>query len=446
MTISGDIHFGLDLWSFIISLLAALTVYITRGYDKKLAVRLILLLCAVAFFNMFEGLYYYWKDIVLHDDGSVERLSVFMIIVIAYLITILADIYIERILIRYAGVWHKQISVAVHIICTFGIILMILSRFFGFFYGFDELNNFVYYNNYYWIKVISLVASALILCKVLLSARYMNKVDLIVLSCVIIIPMISAIVQMIIPGYNLTNTVDTVLVMQLFFAYEIHYATFMANKEKTMHEEKIKLLNEKLALTDKRMALYDRQIRPHFMFNSLTAIRALCSEEESEAADAIDDLAGFLRSSMDLLNAKGCITLEKELSTVRNYLKLEKRRFGDKVKVETDIREREYMVPAFTIQILVENSIRHGIRKKLDGRGTICLRTYLEGDNHIIEVEDDGVGFNEKEFDYDSEEHVGLSNVKKRLDLMCNGELEIKSNPGEGTKARVIIPVINGGV
>ena len=125
----------------------------------------------------------------------------------------------------------------------------------------------------------------------------------------------------------------------------------------------------------------------------------------------------------------------------------------------------DYTVPPFTIQILVENAIRHGIREKSDGQGNLWLKSYSKKDYHIIEVVDDGVGFNTDMLDeyaisYDREDdiihigeighdlkednkrqmHIGINNLQKRLKLMCDGTLEFLSTPGVGTRAIVKIP------
>ncbi|MBE6601543.1 MAG: sensor histidine kinase, partial [Ruminococcaceae bacterium] len=92
-----------------------------------------------------------------------------------------------------------------------------------------------------------------------------------------------------------------------------------------------------------------------------------------------------------------------------------------------------------TVQPLVENAIKHGITKKAEG-GTIKICTYEEDTNYIIEIIDDGVGF-----DTDAtERHVGLQNVRSRIAAMCKGELSIKSTIGVGTRVRIEIPKKKG--
>ena len=134
---------------------------------------------------------------------------------------------------------------------------------------------------------------------------------------------------------------------------------------------------------------------------------------------------------------------------VTDYLSVEKRRFGDQLKVINELQDDDFMIPPFTIQSLVENAIRHGIRERDDGRGTLTLRSYLGNDVHIVEVIDDGVGFDAERVmneellpDADGRRHTGLSHLKKRLAYMCDATIEIQSTIGAGSSVRVSIPVV----
>ena len=231
-----------------------------------------------------------------------------------------------------------------------------------------------------------------------------------------------------------------------------------------------------------RIHTYESQIQPHFIYNSLTAIRSQLPPD-SEAMETLNHFAGFLRGTIDVMNEGECISFTRELKTVEHYLYLEKTRFGDKLTVKKDIRDDDFDLPAFTLQLLVENAIRHGIREKLDGRGTVTIATYKTKDAHIVEVKDDGVGFDtsilemnlssaemlqremdEKAIDSDrnvksagvsesyqteaglgtgdgTHQSVGLINLNQRLKLMCGGTLVIESIIGQGTEAWVRIPM-----
>ena len=205
--------------------------------------------------------------------------------------------------------------------------------------------------------------------------------------------------------------------------------------------------HEKDLMARQRIKTMISQIQPHFIYNSLSVIGSYLDEPDV-AEEALEHFAGFLRGNIDLLNVEECISVQKELDTVDNYLYLVRKRFGGKIIVEKDISDTDFSLPPFTIQSLVENAITHGIRKNRGGAGTLLLKTYNTKDVHIIEVEDDGTGFDvlslNEEYEAGKENgfHIGLSNVKERLWVMSHGTLSVESEKGKGTKVKVCIPKI----
>ena len=184
------------------------------------------------------------------------------------------------------------------------------------------------------------------------------------------------------------------------------------------------------------------QIKPHFIYNCLTLIRSLLDEPE-KAEEALNHFAGFLRGSVDMLEETVCISASREIQTVDDYLYLQKQRFGDSLRVVTDYRDTGFFLPPFTLQVLVENAVIHGIRNTAGGSGTVVIRSYEADGFHVIEVEDDGNGLPpeiRQEREQKEQTHVGLKNIERRLDLMCHGTLTIQNKTGQGTIATVRIP------
>lgn len=184
------------------------------------------------------------------------------------------------------------------------------------------------------------------------------------------------------------------------------------------------------------------QIKPHFIYNCLTLIRSLLNEPE-KAEEALNHFAGFLRGSVDMLEETVCISASREIQTVDDYLYLQKQRFGDSLRVVTDYRDTGFFLPPFTLQVLVENAVIHGIRNTAGGSGTVVIRSYEADGFHVIEVEDDGNGLPpeiRQEREQKEQTHVGLKNIERRLDLMCHGTLTIQNKTGQGTIATIRIP------
>lgn len=178
------------------------------------------------------------------------------------------------------------------------------------------------------------------------------------------------------------------------------------------------------------------QIQPHFIYNTLFSIQAIEGNPE-ETKQAINEFAGFIRGNLAALDGKDLIPFAEEIAYVRDYVSLQKRRFADKFDVTYEIQDEDFSLPPLTVQILVENSIKHGIlvRKQF---GSIVIRSYRNGKNHVIVVEDDGVGF-DTEILKDSK-RVGLKAVKNRLEYQLGATLDVESEPGKGTKVTINIP------
>jgi len=158
------------------------------------------------------------------------------------------------------------------------------------------------------------------------------------------------------------------------------------------------------------------------------------------------DLSGYLRHSFDFRNLKKYISFDEELDFIKAYVRIEQARFRDKLEVEYEVdHAEELQIPPLILQPLVENAIRHGLRKS-DEAGRIVLRVKNQESNYIIEVEDDGAGMTSEQIDRILSEGgttgsgVGLVNIRKRLKVLYGTQLMIESNVGKGTKITLILP------
>ncbi len=187
------------------------------------------------------------------------------------------------------------------------------------------------------------------------------------------------------------------------------------------------------------------QIRPHFVYNTLSSIAILCDIDPKTAKEAAITFAKYLRANMDALKQKAPVPFEIELEHLKNYLYIEKLRFADALNIEYDIRTTDFELPILSIQPLVENAVKHGVGMKKYG-GTVKVSAMETDSAYEVVVSDDGVGFDmeearkKQETKSDGRSHVGMENTKKRLKEMCGADIVIESRVGEGTTARVIIP------
>lgn len=183
------------------------------------------------------------------------------------------------------------------------------------------------------------------------------------------------------------------------------------------------------------------QIRSHFVFNILNAISGMCKYDPEMADDTIVRFARYLRNNIDIMENDRNIPFRTDLAQLEDYVALEQVRFGDKIEFYADIETEDFMIPPLILQPVVENAIKHGVSKKMTN-GTIILRTRKVGENIILTVEDDGVGFRPEELD--KEQSVGIRNIRFRLQHLVNGTLTVESEVGKGTVVTISIPQ-NGG-
>lgn len=202
------------------------------------------------------------------------------------------------------------------------------------------------------------------------------------------------------------------------------------------------------------------QINPHFLYNTLSTIISYCYTDGQKAGDLLNSFSEYLRRSFDFDSSEKTALLLDELDFVEAYVKIQKARFGESLKVEMNV-DPEVMamgVPAFTIQPLVENAIRHGVMKKVDGG---IVRVSIEKKDGIlrVEVSDDGAGMHQSVLRriFHSEDNegikdpadakkdkrmgVGLYNIQRRLQEDFGCSLQIESEPMKGTRIFYELPI-----
>lgn len=195
-------------------------------------------------------------------------------------------------------------------------------------------------------------------------------------------------------------------------------------------EAEQKILQAKL--NESRIAMMMSQIQPHFIYNSLGVIEELCHEEPKKAEMAIGTLAEFLKGNMAVSMSDKIISFRDELNHTKKYLEIEYLRFEEQLSVVYDIQVDGFYIPALTLQPIVENAVRHGVRKNEEG-GTVKISSRENEEYFEILVEDDGPGFQKRDENEQEGTHIGIKNVKERLVRMCNGELEVISEQGKGS-------------
>ncbi|MBS1741441.1 MAG: histidine kinase [Bacteroidetes bacterium] len=179
-------------------------------------------------------------------------------------------------------------------------------------------------------------------------------------------------------------------------------------------------------------------INPHFIFNAHNSIRALVDENPQRARQAITELSNILRSSMQAEKLE-TVPLQQELNIVKDYLALEHMRFEDRLKIEMSIDENtlEQSIPPMMLQTLVENAIKHGISKTIDG-GTIKIVSVNKNGFHELTVQNSG-SLN----GYSSHTGFGITSTHDRLNLLFQGKANFQIHEIEGgmVESKIIMPL-----
>ncbi|MDP5275282.1 hybrid sensor histidine kinase/response regulator [Chengkuizengella axinellae] len=193
------------------------------------------------------------------------------------------------------------------------------------------------------------------------------------------------------------------------------------------------------------MAFLQSQIKPHFLFNVLNTIVSLSYTDMDKSRDVTMHLSKFLREGFDFSNTKNLVPFEKELSLVKSFVEIEQSRYQGKINMQYELGENvDFMIPPLIVQPLIENSIRHGILKK-STEGMIQLKVEVYKNEIVIEVSDNGIGMSEEKIKHllnleTVGSHVGIQNIHQRIKMLFGTELQIESEPNQGTKVAITIP------
>ncbi|MEZ5034021.1 MAG: histidine kinase [Chitinophagaceae bacterium] len=230
------------------------------------------------------------------------------------------------------------------------------------------------------------------------------------------------------------STFDNGLFILPWLLIYYFYHFFQKSRRQQMDTLRLEALIKELELKTIKA-----HINPHFIFNSLNSIRALVDENPNRARRAVTELSNILRSSMQSEKME-TVPFEKELSIVKDYLALENMRFEDRLRVsyEIDPKSVYHPVPPMMLQTLVENAIKHGISKQVNG-GLIKVVSEFKDGFHELTVQNTGRLKNEiQEFGF------GLSSTNNRLSLLYGekASFRIQQVNGSMVEAKVKIPIV----
>lgn len=217
-----------------------------------------------------------------------------------------------------------------------------------------------------------------------------------------------------------------------------------------LHREEIEKVEMEKQLSGARLELLKSQINPHFLFNTLNMIACMAKLEEAVTTERMISSMGSL-FRYNLKTSEQIVTLARELKVVQDYMYIQQMRFGSRILYSCDLKvdAEQAMIPAFTLQPVVENAMVHGLSKKEQG-GRVHVRIWEQGKRLVISVADTGLGMSEERLAEVTEAMkerrtsrigIGLGNIYKRIHMMYKqGEFRIASIEGRGTVIQMFIP------
>jgi hypothetical protein len=237
------------------------------------------------------------------------------------------------------------------------------------------------------------------------------------------------------PGHQIRNFVDAYLAVDVLIYFAVVGGYYGLAFYRRYREQELAAAQLEARMHEARLQALRMELNPHFLFNALNSVSGLVRRGENEdAVGVLARLGDLLRLTLD---RPSVAPLAQELDFLRQYLAIERIRFGDRLTVveEVDPAVLDVPVPALILQPLVENAVRHGIAR-IPGPGRIVLRAERVTNGLLLSVRDTGAGF---PAGGTSREGIGLSNTRARLAQLYGDRAELRVSGGNGGGAEVTV-------
>ena len=433
MSTSLQVFIALELWGSIFVILLAICIYFVgnrRIDEERWMLRLLLatgvLLSSDAFTWIFDK---------ATGTGAYDALIIsnFLVYVMGY--------EILRLFTRYVTclTGPGPMETAVYVISYVGMLLTFINLFTHFMYYIDASNA---YHRTAWFVIsqgLGLAGTVCLGIHIFTRRQTLANLRALVLITYIVLPSLAMVIQSFYYGIPLLNIAISAALFLNLTVMLLYQRRRISEQAQELIASERKLIEERERVNDMKIRLVLSQVKPHFLFNALNAIYYLIEKSPMQAQAAIDSFSDYLRGNMEALEHTALIPLTQEMKHVKSYLRLEEMRFQDELEVIYDIKALNFDVPALSVEPIVENAVKHGISQNENG-GYVKISTDETEGGYVIRVEDNGSGFIVEDIGMDGRLHVGIANVRTRLESMVKGTLTIESEIGKGTRVTIFIP------
>ena len=328
---------------------------------------------------------------------------------------ITAQLIVRNSPVKPVKLTRNPVFLAVILLWTAFVAMLITAQFTTFIYSFSPDNSYHIGPLYFLLIIPPALTLIISLVTVIAWWKHFSSNQRKTYALALAVPLIGILVQHIFEGVH-TITLGTVISTLILFVYflEEHVGNIIRHKAST------------LAL----------QMRPHFIFNTLTSIYYLCDQDPDLAKGTILDFTNYLRGNFTAIASEKPVSFKDELKHTAAYIKVEQVRFKDSIKVTYDTPYTEFRIPPLTLQPLAENAIKHGLEPDREPM-ELTIRSIKEDGCAKVIVENTGTTFSRKDND---DPHIALDNIRERLKITCRGTLTISPREGGGTVVTMTIP------
>lgn len=301
-------------------------------------------------------------------------------------------------------------------------LMLIVTQFTTWIYYFTPDNVYVRGPYYFVLLIPTVLIMIANFIGLLIRRKSFEKRQFTAFLAYLILPMLAMLIQMFIYGISFIVLASTLAALILMISIQRFQITRFVRQNQELAEKKTKIAV--------------LQMRPHFIYNTMTSIYYMCEDDTKKAQQMIMDFTNYLRRNFTAVAKTDTIPFREELEHTKMYLAVEKARFEDDIFVDLFIPHKSFRLPPLTLQPIVENAVKHGVDPELEPLHISIVTREAENGSEII-VKDTGPGFGAKNND---EPHTALGNIRERLEYMCGGTLTISEAEGGGTIVKVFIP------
>ena len=318
---------------------------------------------------------------------------------------------------RESAVFYLSLALYVSLL-----ILLIITPFTDIIYYFTQDNQFIR-GTFYWVLIVPLFALiALNLFEIIRRRKPLGRRYFIAFLVYLLPLLVAMAIQAFVDVFLLIVISVSISALSMFGII--------------LSDQVQQYIRQQQEIADQRASIAVLQMRPHFIYNTMTSIYYLCEQDAEKAQQVTLDFTTYLRKNFNAITGKGPIPFAEELEHTRAYLAVVQAQFEDSLSVKFDTPHTSFRLPPLTLQPLVENAVKYGLDVDASEPLRVYVKTEKTKDGSVVTIADSGPGFSR---DDNGEPHIALSNIRERLSAI-GGTLTISPGENGGALIRIFIP------